>query len=376
MNINLPDLPNLYSHFVKYDEIKEDPKTTFEKMLNSGKGLKVNMPSTDDKDFYESNDIQKPGVIEVTFQNPNPIADLKPTKIPAFGYARSPSYPSKEDKTILHKLNNIPVFCVVTRQGEIIVSSPRSVQPLNFFTWMHEKYFNNFIWMKDTGPVDLALYFMHKEDAELYLHEICVQDPKGIQRYGIKIQTSGLDNYYHLNKTAPPKTQVRLLGDLKEIELVVEEYTKDESLSKHPNQQYTSDSFKGTPIYLLSDEDTDLKLIFFKKEDADTYWKEVKKWGQDKKPVLELYNLESYLSDVQKLGVDYSTKMIFISSSESISNIQEICTEKPVRSKIESDFSQRIENSLKPRIIALQRFYKGMIWLITSETLPTEENAW
>jgi hypothetical protein len=241
---------------------------------------------------------------------------------------------------------------------------------------MHEKYFNNFIWMKDTGPVDLALYFMHKEDAELYLHEICVQDPKGIQRYGIKIQTSGLDNYYHLNKTAPPKTQVRLLGDLKEIELVVEEYTKDESLSKHPNQQYTSDSFKGTPIYLLSDEDTDLKLIFFKKEDADTYWKEIKKWGQDKKPVLELYNLESYLSDVQKLGVDYSTKMIFISSSESISNIQEICTEKPVRSKIESDFSQRIENSLKPRIIALQRFYKGMIWLITSETLPTEENAW
>ena len=379
MNINLPNLPNLYSHFVKYDETKEDPKSAFEKMLNNGQGLKVNMPSTDDKDFYESNDIQKPGVIAVTFQNPNPIADFKPTKAPVLGYKRSPSYPTKEDRTILHKLNTIPVFCLITGQGEIIVSSPRSVEPLNFFTWMYEKYFTNFIWVKDEGPVEVALYFMHKEDAELYLHEICVQDPKGIERYGIKVHTVGLNNYYHMNKTAPPKIQVKLMGDLKEIELVVEKYAKDESLSKHPNQQYTSNSFKGTPIYLLPDEETGLELVFFKKEDANTYWKEVKKWRQDTEPVLELYNLESYLSDAQKLGASYNAKMTFISSSESISTVQKMCNEELVRSKIEptfNDFKQQIGNRLKPKIMSLQRFCKGMIWLITSETLPTEENAW
>jgi hypothetical protein len=372
MNINLPDLPNLYSHFVKYDEIKEDPKSTFEKMLNHGKGLKVNMPSSDDKDFYESNDVQKPGVIAVTFQNADPIAAFKPTRAPIFGYARSPSYPSEEDKTILHKLNTIPVFCLVTGQGKIIVSSPRSVEPLNFFTWVHEKYFTNFIWMKDEGPVELALYFMHKEDAELYLHEICIQDPKGIQKYGIKVQASGLNNYYHMNKTAPPKTQVKLIGDLKEIDLVVEKYTKDEYLSKHPDQQYTSDSFKGTPIYLLPDKETGLKLVFFKKEDASAYWKEIRKWGQSRKPIIELYNLESYLSDVQKLGVNYSTKMTFIPSSESISTMQKMSTEEPVRSGIGNDVNQKIENTM----VSLERFYKGMVWLITSEMLPTEDNSW
>lgn len=376
MNNNLPNLPHLYSHFVKYDEITEDPKSTFEKVLNNGKGLKVNMPSTDDKDFYESNDIQKPGVIEVTFQNPNPIVDFKPTKTPVFGYTRSPSYPSKEDKAILHKLNNVPVFCLVTGQGEIIVSSPRSVKPLNFFTWMQEKYFTNFMWIRDEGPVNVALYFMHKEDAELYLHEICVQDPRGIQRYGIRVQTSGLDNYYHLNKTAPPRTQVKLVGDLKEIDLVVEKYTKDKFLSKHPSQQYSSNSFKGTPIYLLSDEEMGLKIVFFKKEDANAYWERIRKWGQNKEPVLELYNLESYLSDVRKLGVNYSTNMAFISSSESVSTMQKMCKENPVDSEIKNTFNQRIENTLKPKIISLQRFCKGMVWLITSETLPTEENSW
>nr|QQP22450.1 hypothetical protein [Cryptophyta sp. CCMP2293] len=376
MNNNLPNLPDLYSHFVKYDETKENPKSAFEKMLNSGKGLKVNMPSMEDKDFYESNDIQKPGVIAVTFQNPNPVANFKPTKSPTFGYTRSPSYPLKEDKAILNKLNQIPVFCVVTGQGEIVVSSPRSVKPLNFFTWVYEKYFNNFIWMKDDGPVNLALYFMHKEDAELYLHEICVQDPKGVQRYGIEVQASGLDNYYHLNKTAPPKTQVKLVADLKEVDLVIKKYAKDKSFSKHPKQQYTSTSFKGTPIYLLPDAETNLKIVFFKKEDASAYWKEIRKWGQSKKPPLEIYNLESYLSDIQELGVDYITEIPFISSSESILALKKLHTQEPARSQTNDSFNQRIKESLKPKIISLQRFCKGMIWLITSETLPTEENSW
>jgi hypothetical protein len=376
MNNKLPNLPNVYSHFVKYDEIKENPKSAFEKMLNSGKGLKVNMPSTDDKDFYESNDIQKPGVVAVNFQNSNPLTQFKPAKMPTFGYTRSPSYPSKEDKAILHKLNQIPVFCVVTSRGEIIVSSPRSVKALNFFTWVYEKYVNNFIWMKDEGPVNLALYFMHREDAELYLHEMCVQDPKGVQRYGIEVQASGLDNYYHLNKTAPPKTQVKLVADLKEIDLVIKRYVKDKSFSKNPKQQYTSKSFKGTPIYLLPDEKTGLKILFFKKEDASAYWKEVRKWSQNRKPALEIYNLESYLSDIQELGVNYIKEIPFISSTESMSALKKMHTQQPEKSKTDENSNQKIKDSLEPRIISLQRFCKGMIWLITSEALPSEDNAW
>jgi hypothetical protein len=375
MNTNLPNLPDVYSHFVKYNETEENPQSTFERMLNSGKGLKVNMPSTDDKDFYESKYIQKAESIEV-FQNPTSITDFKPKKMPVFGYTRSTSYPSKEDKAILHRLNTIPVFCVVTGQGEIVISSPRSVKPLNFFTWVYEKYFNNFIWIGDKGPINIALYFMHKEDAELYLHEVCVQDPQGAQRYGIKVQASGLDNYYHLSKTAPPRTQVRLVANLKEVDLVIKKHLKDKSFSKWPTQRYTSDGFKGTPIYLTFDQSAHMILAFFNKEDVDSHWQESRQPGQRKKPPIEIYNLEGFLSYMQKSGMEYIEVVSFVSSSESVSILKKIHTQEPARSKINDNFNKIIENNLKPKIVSLQRFCKGMIWLITSEELPTEENSW
>ena len=35
-----------------------------------------------------------------------------------------------------------------------------------------------------------------------------------------------------------------------------------------------------------------------------------------------------------------------------------------------------IDQYVATKIKSLQRFYKGMIWLVTSDTLPSEENSW
>ena len=112
--------------------------------------------------------------------------EIKQKKVAPLGYTRSPAYPTKEDKLILKKLHKVPVYSVINGLGEIVIASPRSLKPINFADWMYEKYFNNFIWSKDEGPVNMGLFFMHKEDAEMYLQEICAQDHKGVECFAFQ----------------------------------------------------------------------------------------------------------------------------------------------------------------------------------------------
>jgi len=401
-------VPQLYSNIVKQD-IK-DPVTTFLDLLYKGKNLKVDIPSRDDINPEEKNSVDKPGFVEINFENKQQFLEIKQKKVAPLGYTRSPAYPTKEDKLILKKLHKVPVYSVINGLGEIVIASPRSLKPINFADWMYEKYFNNFIWSKDEGPVNMGLFFMHKEDAEMYLQEICAQDPKGVEEYGIDIKVSGLDNYYHLNKTSPPKTQIKLVGDLKEINLLIKDYSKDKNCRKNPKQQYTHNSFKGTPVYIMHPlygekysketkknekiiinygENQSVKasksleqLIFFNKEDADRAWKiyveEVKKNQTDikvnKKPHLEVYNLENYLSDLQQTTEKKITNIRFIPSSESYSYIKKL--KKQTIDKPKLTFNENLVHNTKTKLKSIQRFYKGVLWLFTSDTLPSEDNSW
>ena len=267
-------------------------------------------------------------------------------------------------------------------------------------------------WLVKVNPkmLNMGLFFMHKEDAEMYLQEICAQDPKGVEEYGIDIKVSGLDNYYHLNKTSPPKTQIKLVGDLKEINLLIKDYSKDKNCRKNPKQQYTHNSFKGTPVYIMHPlygekytketrknekiiinygENQSVKasksleqLIFFNKEDADRAWKiyveEVKKNQTDikvnKKPHLEVYNLENYLSDLQQTTEKKITNIRFIPSSESYSYIKKL--KKQTIDKPKLTFNENLVHNTKTKLKSIQRFYKGVLWLFTSDTLPSEDNSW
>ena len=373
------NVPNLYSHVVKSDETQQDPVSTFLKILHSGKGLKVNMPSTEDKEFYETDKSKKKGVTEVNFKNTNTTDSFKPVKMPHFGYKRSPSYPTAKDKYILRMSHQVPVFSVVNGLGEIIVSSPRSLKTPNFFDWVYEKYYNNFIWEKDEGPVNLALYFMNEEDAKLYLHEICLGDPQGVKEYGLGIQCSGLDKYYHLNKTAPPKTQIKLVADLKEVDLVIN-YIKKKSPKVNPKQQSTSNSFKGTPIYILRlttgnvgtdnltgsleyGPDSLCEMITFSKKDLDKWFNLMKLTPNPPKLDFEIYNLESYLSKLQ--ASETYTSVIF----DPDYGYEDEQLKHP-RTSVE------FKNTFETKMKSLRRFCKGLIWLVTSDALPTEDNSW
>jgi hypothetical protein len=375
------NVPNLYSHIVKSDETQQDPVSTFLKILHSGKELKVNMPSTEDKEFYETDKSKKKGVTEVDFKNTNTTDSFRPVKVPHLGYTRSPSYPTAKDKYVLGLLHNVPVFSVVNGIGEIIISSPRSLKTLNFFDWVYEKYYNNFIWEKDEGPVNLALYFMNEEDAKLYLHEICLGDPKGVKEYGLGIRCSGLDKYYHLNKTAPPKTQIKLVADLKEVDTVIN-YIKKKSPKVNPKQQYTFNSFKGTPIYIVRAttgylgflgtdnltgspeygpkyKNSPFERVYFNKKFAEYEMLHMSHTYSPKSTV-EIYNLENYLSELQAGEKSTCTVMFDLSSDL----------------RLESQRYPEFKDTFETKMKSLRRFCKGVVWLVTSDALPTGDNSW
>jgi hypothetical protein len=44
--------------------------------------------------------------------------------------------------------------------------------------------------------------------------------------------------------------------------------------------------------------------------------------------------------------------------------------------KIELLENKKIKKILNEKVKSFQRFCKGVIWLVTSDTLPSEENSW
>ena len=90
------------------------------------------------------------------------------------------------------------------------------------------------------------------------------------------------------------------------------------------------------------------------------------------KPSIEIYNLENFLLDLEN-SPDNSLEIEFIPPYESYLELKSQNTQKLfVKSSL-------IEESLyKTRLYLknLERFYKGIVWLFTSDTLPSEENSW
>jgi hypothetical protein len=232
---------------------------------------------------------------------------------------------------------------------------------------------------------------MNKEDAASYLHEICKKEPKESENLGLKIKTVGLDVFYRLNRTSPPKTQSRLVADLSEVDQLLTNYMFRQKCIVHPKQKYSSNWFQGNQIYTMKlqknpvrkalseyffQNSSEKKIIFFNKEDAIKAWKIFlsKKMHSElnKNPTIEIYNLESLLLDIE-INPEKTMDIIFVPPYDSYLEWTSDKKDLPiVDSNILKDSIFKLQLNLKN----LHRFYKGIIWLFTSDTLPSEENSW
>jgi hypothetical protein len=369
----------------------QDPVPAFIDKLASGEDLKIKIQTSNDniiiqnKKKFDSLSISYDGN-KKSFQFPK----LKKC-FSVFSNKRSPNFPTKEQKSLLFKLKQVPVYTVVNKQNELVTASTRDYKNSHSFDWIQSKYNEIFFWEYDEGSVSINLFFMNKEDAASYLHEICKKEPKEAENLGLKIKTIGLDVFYKLNRTSAPKTQNRLVGDLKEIDLLLTNYSYESTCTMHPKQKYSRDWFQGNPIYVLKfhkslrdktiapysfQDSYEKKLIFFSKEDALKAWKvflaKKSQFSLNTKPSIEIYNLENFLIDLENTP-DNSLELSFIPPYKSYIELKSRTSQQPV---LKSSFTQEYLYKTRLYMKSLERFYKGVIWLFTSDTLPSEENSW
>jgi len=341
----------------------QDPLSKLINWLNTERGAGIKIKSEEDlliEDFLYKN---KNKIIQLNLDDKKNIAK---EKINIFNSnRRNPDFPTAQQKAILAELRKVPVYTVVNGNNEIILASPRQEISQSSIQWLYNQYYNWFIWKEDEGPVTVGLFFSNKEDAESYLHEICLRDPRGAQNLGVSVKSTGLDTFYYLNRTSSPRVQVRMISNLKELDFFV-----------NPKQKYGQNWFKGTPIYILrTDNINTKKLIFFSTRDVEKALEGLKNSDTKlniKEITIEIYNLENYLLDLEKSSSDLIQKVNFFPPyplfEKNDVHVEDF--------KIEPLENKKIKRIINEKVKSVQRFCKGVIWLVTSDTLPSEENSW
>jgi len=352
----------------------QDPLSKLINWLNTERGAGIKIKSEEDlliEDFLYKN---KNKIIQLNLDDKKNIAK---EKINIFNSnRRNPDFPTAQQKAILAELRKVPVYTVVNGNNEIILASPRQEISQSSIQWLYNQYYNWFIWKEDEGPVTVGLFFSNKEDAESYLHEICLRDPRGAQNLGVSVKSTGLDTFYYLNRTSSPRVQVRMISNLKELDLLITTNIKKKLSFVNPKQKYGQNWFKGTPIYILrTDNINTKKLIFFSTRDVEKALEGLKNSDTKlniKEITIEIYNLENYLLDLEKSSSDLIQKVNFFPPyplfEKNDVHVEDF--------KIELLEDKKIKKMVNEKVKSLQRFCKGVIWLVTSDTLPSEENSW
>jgi hypothetical protein len=381
------------THDIKDINLKnfEDPIPTFIEKLSSPEELKIRIQTNNDNTFIQSGKRVNSLTISHDWNKENLNLPKLQKALTLLSNKRSPNFPTNEQKNLLSKLRFIPTYTVVNKNNEIITASPRDYKTSYSLKWLREKSNELFFWAHDEGSVSINLFFMNKEDAASYLHEICKKEPKESENLGLKIKSVGLDVFYRLNRTSPPKTQSRLVADLSEVDQLLTSYIGKDKCRVHPKQKYSNSWFQGNPIYTMKlqknplrktlseyffQNSSEKKIIFFNKEDAVKAWKiflsKKMYFELNKNPAIEIYNLESLLLDIEN-NAEKTMDTIFVPPYDSY--VEWTLAKKhlpPIESNILKDSIFKFQLNLKN----LHRFYRGIIWLFTSDTLPSEENSW
>jgi hypothetical protein len=366
--------PNLV--FSSFQNVQlQDPLSKLIKWLNTDRGVGIKIKGEEDiliEDYLytEDNKVIQLNIDEQKNDNQKQLSIFTKNR-------RNPSFPTEQQKTILTELKRVPVYTVVNGNNEIILASPREETNKNSLQWFYNQYYNWFIWKNDEGPITVGLFFSNKEDAESYLHEVCLKDPRGAQNSGLSIQSTGLDTFYYLNRTSNPRVQLRMISNLEELDLLLRINIKKKLSLINPKQKYGKNWFKGTPIYILRTDQIinkeNKKLVFFSRKDVDKVLEIYSNKKLDtKEHTVEIYNLENYLLDLEKVSPEVIKKTKFFPPYASYKKISETIIED----NLNQQKNKTIKRMLSEKVKSAQRFYKGVIWLVTSDTLPSEENSW
>lgn len=378
----------------------KDPVIKLLKDLRTRK-TKVTIPNKEDiiPSLWNDRTIRPSVFAEVNIGDDAPQLE-KPIRFPrVFQSPRSPNFPTAQQKVLLDRLSRVPVYVVTTDTQNLVMAGPREAEE-TFFDWLYTKYYNWFVWTEDNGPISIVLFFVNKEDATLYLHDIGKDNPKDTEKEKYHIELTGLDYFYSLNRTSFPGVQARLVADFEEVYKLVSDYIPKHLHDIHPKQKYGKTVYKGNPIYMIKpatekkfwqrktrlidykitteDNTSYNRNVFFKLEDAYLAWDHFCYKNRTLRlplfPKIEIYNLESYLLDLESSDMSIVEDSYFVATQKSLKDLeQELTTMESVEEPI---LTKKVEKFMKIGSQKLIELCKGMLWVLTSDTLPTEDNSW
>jgi hypothetical protein len=282
-------------------------------------------------------------------------------------------------KKIALKLKNIPAFIVTTKDGNIITAS------WNQFQKSDSQAIKKPLQQTKTGK-SIFLFFMEKEDASMYLQEVCKQEPQQSEHSGLRIEVVNLGLFYELNRDINCKIETKLIADLNEINLVLQHKIKSDFYSLNPKQKRSTNYFQGTPVYKLKDTKDPKKnlliktteelqrkeyKLFFRLEDALSFWKSHRETKNI--PNIELYNLESLLIEMEDMPQE-STPNYEFCNHKTQTHLSYYPSQGEIQNLHPYKVLEKFLFNTKLKSTRFQRLYKSLLDVVSSGTVPTENN--
>jgi len=148
-------------------------------------------------------------------------------------------------------LQTVPIYTILNGQGEIVLANSTDFTNSNGLTPSTASY--NFCGSFDPtvdGTKQLGLFFMSKNDAEIYLNEIAQSDTQGTRMLGLSIHCFGLDFAYRVTREYHPNIDFRFIPDMDEVQsLMTRKTTGDANLVFDNNQQQLR--FRRRPLKII-----------------------------------------------------------------------------------------------------------------------------
>nr|YP_009297165.1 hypothetical protein Psor_033 [Porphyridium sordidum]AOM66508.1 hypothetical protein Psor_033 [Porphyridium sordidum] len=309
------------------------------------------------------------------------------------------AFPTSKQNKLMEELKDSPIFVVENIFNEIIAGESKNDFYKNFIEKLEGKYYNLFFWQTEDEfkePYRMGFAFTNPNDAlELkeYLEE---QFPYSSYEMQLSVKIMSLSELYKLSRTARYMNQIRIIPDINDLGNLLLKFRKKNYIRFHKKQVYGKDFFQGQPLYKLMPVKTNVKAInknsgnialtytpqhdiaflndityyFTNLKDAEEAWSNFyvrySKVGIPKKPIIEVYNLESLLSDYENNIAETPDKICIVPSKEAKPFI-----ESAYNLEQNKKFSLEDYTILSRSKIGINRF----LWGLTHRTAPDKYPA-
>ncbi len=288
------------------------------------------------------------------------------------------------NKQIMNNLyNSCPLFTIINNDNKLVMaeSGKKILNSQYFLNSLYTRYIRQILLNYDYHNIHTGLFFINPQDAQEYKLYIKSKYLYSSRSNYLKLFMGSLNFYYHLMNKPFYNIEFRLIPDLQEVSMLINQYQYYKNILFDKDQKYGKHFFQGQPIYLIESnsvyhkylkEKKELKYVYYNRYSNKTYnaiflnyktaliaWNQFRSYYSDyklpKKPMIKVYNLENFLS--HKNQQRYQENIMIIPS---------LNTYKFIKNNINTMGNYNINQMLKNQTLYTKSILKRIMWSLTS----------